>query len=68
MKDQSYSFAFTVSVDNAQTFLTFKTQAITSIGSSFKFTVSPQFSFFFRALHDFILGDFPKMPSVNGPF
>ena len=54
-------------MDNGQTFLTFKTEAITRIGSSFKFTVSPQFSFFFRALHDFILGDFPKMPSVNGP-
>ena len=67
MKDQSYSFAFTVSVDNAQTFLTFKTEDITNIGTSFKFTVSPQFSFFFRALHDFILPDFLKMPSVNGP-
>ena len=55
-------------VDNAQTFLTFKTQAITSIGSSFKFTVSPQFSFFFKALHDFILADFLKMPSVSSPF
>ena len=55
-------------VDNAQTFLTFKTHAMTRTGSSFKFTVSPQFSFFFRALHDFILADFLKMPCVNGPF
>ena len=54
-------------MDNAQTFLTFKTEDITNIGTSFKFTVSPQFSFFFRALHDFILPDFLKMPSVNGP-
>ena len=55
-------------VDNAQTFLTFKTDDITRTGSSFKFTVSPQFSFFFRALHDFILADFLKMPCVKGPF
>ena len=55
-------------MDNAQTFLTFKTHAMTRIGSSFKFTVSPQFSFFFRALHDFILADFLKMPCVKGPF
>jgi hypothetical protein len=55
-------------VDDAQTILTFKTDDITSIGSSFKFTVSPQFSFFCRALHDFILADFLKMPSVDDPF
>ena len=55
-------------VDNAQTFLTFKTDDITRTGSSFKFTVSPQFSFFCRTLHDFILADFLKMPSVNGRF
>ena len=55
-------------VDNAQTFLTFKTDDITRTGSSFKFTVSPQFSFFCRTLHDFILADFLKMLSVNGRF
>ena len=55
-------------VDNAQTFLTFKTHAMTRTGSSFKFTVSPQFSFFCRTLHDFILADFLKMLSVNGRF
>ena len=55
-------------VDNAQTFLTFKTDPITRIGSSFKLTKSPQFSFFCRAVHDFILAEFLKIPSVNGPF
>ena len=55
-------------VDYTQTFLTFKTDDITRTGSSFKFTVSPQFSFFCRTLHDFILADFLKMLSVNGRF
>ena len=43
-----------------------KTDDITRTGSSFKFTVSPQFSFFCRTLHDFILADFLKMLSVQG--
>ena len=55
-------------MDNAQTFLTFKTDATTRMDSSSKFTLFPEFSFSFRALHDFILADFLKMPSVNGPF
>lgn len=67
-KDQSYSFRFPLCVDKAQTFLTFKVDATTRMDSSSKFTLSPEFSFFFRALHDCILPDFLKMPSVNSPF
>ena len=68
VKDQSYSFRLTLCVDDAQTFLTFKTDDTTRMDSSSKFTLCPALSFFFRALHDFILAGFLKMPSVNGPF
>ena len=68
MKDQSYSFRLTLCVDDAQTFVTFKTDDTTRMDSSSKFTLCPALSFFFRALHDFILAGFLKMPSVNGPF
>lgn len=68
MKDQSYSFRVTLCVDNARTFPTFKMDATIRTDSSSKFTLSPEFSFSFRALHDFILADFLKMPSVRGPF
>ena len=68
VKVQSYSFRLTLCVDDAQTFLTFKTDDTTRTDSSSKLTLCPAFSFFFRALHDFMLADFRKMPSVNGPF
>ena len=68
VKDQSYSFRLTLCVDDAQAFLTFKTDDTTRMDSSSKLTLCPAFSFFFRALHDFTLAGFLKMPSVNGPF
>ena len=68
MKDQSYSFRVTLCVDNARTFPTFKMDATIRMDSSSKFALSPEFSFSFRALHDFILADFLNMPSVRGPF
>lgn len=68
VKDQSYSFRLTLCVDDAQTFLTFKTDDTTRTDSSSKFTLCPALSFFFRAMQDFILAGSLKMPSVNGPF
>lgn len=67
MKYTNHSFSYSC-VDNARTFRTFKTDATTRTDSLSKFTLSPEFSFSFRTLHDFILADFLKMPSVSGPF
>lgn len=67
MKDPNHSFSDSC-VDNAGTFPTFKTDATTRTDWLSRFTLSPEFSFSFRTLHDFILADFLKMPSVSGPF
>ena len=67
MKDTNHSFSYS-RVDKARTFPTFKTDATRRTDSLSKFTLFPEFSFFLRILHDFILADFLKMPSMSGHF
>lgn len=48
--------------------LSFKNDVSRRIDSLSKFTLSPEFSFSFRARYDFIFADFLKIPSVEWPF